>query len=108
MLGVVSYGLFPDYKYLFFVNDYEKPHGLWPRILTFWWSFHGGLWADRVLVPLAGLLILAASGQPYTSANAAPHATGSLIPRSIHGPAASGATLFSPAPSSPSPATSPS
>jgi 4-amino-4-deoxy-L-arabinose transferase-like glycosyltransferase len=62
MLGVVSYGLFPDYKYLFFVNNYEKPQGLWPRILSFWWSFHGGLWADRVLVPLAGLLILAALG----------------------------------------------
>src|SRR5580698_1972133 len=62
MLGVVSYGLFPDYKYLFFVNDYEKPHGLWPRILSFWWSVHGSLWADRVLVPLAGLLTLAALG----------------------------------------------
>ena len=65
MLGLVSYGLFPDYKYLFFVNDYEKPHGLWPRILSFWWSFHGSLWADRVLVPLAGLLILAALGTAF-------------------------------------------
>ncbi len=59
MLIVVSKGLFADYKYLFFVNVYEKPHGLWPRFLSFWWSFHGGLWADVVLVPLAGLLVLA-------------------------------------------------
>ena len=62
MLLVVSRGLFTDYKYLFFVNVYKKPHGLWPRFLSFWWSFHGGLWADQVLIPLAGVLILAALG----------------------------------------------
>jgi hypothetical protein len=62
MLGVFHYGLFADYKYLFFVNNYEKPHGIWPRFLSFWWSFHGGLWIDQILVPLAGLLILAAFG----------------------------------------------
>jgi 4-amino-4-deoxy-L-arabinose transferase-like glycosyltransferase len=60
MLGVVNYGLFADYKYLFFINVYEKPRSLWGRILSFWWSFHGSLWADQVLVPLAGVLILAA------------------------------------------------
>jgi 4-amino-4-deoxy-L-arabinose transferase-like glycosyltransferase len=59
MLLVVNYGLFADFKYLFFVNNYVKPHGLWPRFLSFWWSFHGGLWADLVLIPLAGILILA-------------------------------------------------
>ena len=62
MLIVVSRGLFADYKYLFFVNVYKKPHGLWPRFLSFWWSFHGGLWADHVLIPLAGMLILSALG----------------------------------------------
>ena len=62
MLGVVHYNLFADYKYLFFVNNYEKPHGIWPRFLSFWWSFHGGLWIDQILVPLAGLLLLAALG----------------------------------------------
>jgi len=60
MLLVVSYNLFDDYKYLFFVNVYKKPHGVWERLLSFWWSFHGGLWIDIVLIPLAGLLILAA------------------------------------------------
>jgi len=60
MLIVVSNDLFDDYKYLFFVNVYKKPHGVWERLLSFWWSFHGGLWVDIVLIPLAGLLILAA------------------------------------------------
>ena len=60
MLLVVSYDLFADYKYLFFVNAYQKPHDLYGHLMSFWWSFHGGLWVDLVLVPLAGLLILAA------------------------------------------------
>jgi len=60
MLLIVNLDLFVDYKYLFFINDYKKPHGVINRLMSFWWSFHGGLWADLVLVPLAGLLILAA------------------------------------------------
>jgi 4-amino-4-deoxy-L-arabinose transferase-like glycosyltransferase len=60
MLLVLNYDLFKDYRYFFFINVYDKPDGLWGRILSFWWSFHGGLWVDVVLVPLAGLLILAA------------------------------------------------
>jgi hypothetical protein len=60
MLLVISNNLFEDYRYLFFINVYDKPHGVWPRIMSFWWSFHGGLWADLVLIPLAGLLILIA------------------------------------------------
>ena len=60
MLLVVDNDLFADFKYLFFINNYQKPHGLWGRLLSFWWSFHGGLWADLILIPLAGLLILAA------------------------------------------------
>ena len=60
MLAVVSNDVFADYKYLFFINSYDKPHALWGRVMSFWWSFHGGLWVDLVLIPLAGLLILAA------------------------------------------------
>jgi hypothetical protein len=60
MLLVIDADLFPDFKYLFFINTYEKPHGLLGRLASLWWSFHGGLWADVVLIPLAGLLILAA------------------------------------------------
>jgi len=59
MALVVNYDLFEDYKYLFFINSYEKPHGLGGHLLSFWWSFHGCLWIDRVLIPLAGLLLLA-------------------------------------------------
>jgi len=60
MLIVIDQDLFDDYKYLFFINVYKKPHGLIGRWLSFWWSFHGGLWVDLVLIPLAGILILAA------------------------------------------------
>ena len=60
MLLVVNYNLFDDYKYLFAVNQYGQPIGFMGRVVAFWWSFHGGLWADMVLIPLAGVLILAA------------------------------------------------
>lgn len=60
MLAIVSNDLYADYKYLFFVNVYKKPHDIIARFMSFWWSFHGGLWVDLVLIPLAGLLILAA------------------------------------------------
>ena len=60
MLLIVSLDLFPDYKYLFFINDYEKGKGLLGHFMSFWWSFHGGLWADPVLIPVAGILILGA------------------------------------------------
>jgi hypothetical protein len=58
MALVVRLGLFRDYKYLFFVNKYVKPKGLsWP-LVSFWWSFHGGLWVDPILIPLVGLVVL--------------------------------------------------
>ena len=58
---VVRLGLLTDYRYLFFVNAYPKPKQLyWPLVAAFW-SFHGGLWADHVLMPLAVLVGLAAA-----------------------------------------------
>ena len=58
MALVVHFGLYADYKYLFFVNKYIKPSELtWP-LVSLWWSFHGGLWVGRILLPLAGLVIL--------------------------------------------------
>jgi len=60
MLLVVNSNLYEDYLYLFSVNKYLQPVGLLGRAIAFWWSFHGGLWADVVLIPLAGILILAA------------------------------------------------
>jgi hypothetical protein len=58
MVLVVESGRLIDFKYLFFVNKYPRPSGLvWP-LTSLWWSFHGGLWADRVLIPLAGVMTL--------------------------------------------------
>ena len=60
MALVIHFGLYTDYKYLFFVNKYIKPSELtWP-LVSFWWSFHGGLWVGRILIPLAGLVTLVA------------------------------------------------
>ena len=54
MALVVHFGLWTDYKYLFFINNYNKPKEFYWPLLSLWWSFHGGLWADRFLIPLAG------------------------------------------------------
>ena len=37
-----------------FVNTYVKPTEFYWPLLSFWWSFHGGLWVDHILIPLAG------------------------------------------------------
>ncbi|HUY95779.1 MAG TPA: phospholipid carrier-dependent glycosyltransferase [Terracidiphilus sp.] len=59
MNAVIRAGLLRDFTYFFFVNSYPKPHSVyWPAV-SLWWAFHGGLWADRVLFPLAGLVTLA-------------------------------------------------
>jgi hypothetical protein len=60
MMLVIALGYYPDYKYLFFINKYVKPTEFYWPLLSFWWSFHGGLWADRILIPLAGVLIVGA------------------------------------------------
>lgn len=60
MAMVVSLGYYGDYKYLLFINKYVKPTEFYWPILSFWWSFRGGLWIDHILIPLAGLLIVGA------------------------------------------------
>jgi 4-amino-4-deoxy-L-arabinose transferase-like glycosyltransferase len=60
MAAVVCKGRFGDYRYLFFVNDYPKPREIYWPLVSAIWSFHGGLWADHILIPLAGLLVLGA------------------------------------------------
>jgi hypothetical protein len=55
---VARSGLMVDYRYLFYINSYPKPHNLWWPFVSLWWSFHGGLWVDRILVPLTGLILL--------------------------------------------------
>jgi Dolichyl-phosphate-mannose-protein mannosyltransferase len=60
MALVTRLGLLPDYRYLFYVNTYPKPAEIdWP-LMSLWWSFHGGLWVDHILIPLAGLISLGA------------------------------------------------
>jgi len=60
MVAVLRAGMMGDYRYLFFVNHYTKPKEiLWPLVSAIW-SFHGGLWADHILIPLAGMLVLGA------------------------------------------------
>jgi 4-amino-4-deoxy-L-arabinose transferase-like glycosyltransferase len=60
MVLVIHAALLRDYKYLFFINNYPKPTQRdWP-LVSLWWSFHGGLWVDHILVPLAGLIVVAA------------------------------------------------
>ncbi|HEY2860266.1 MAG TPA: phospholipid carrier-dependent glycosyltransferase [Terracidiphilus sp.] len=59
MATVVHAGLLADYKYLFFINTYTKPtEWYWP-VLSFWWALHGGFWADRLLMPVVALVLLA-------------------------------------------------
>ncbi len=59
MAVVIHAGLLRDYHYLFFVNHYPKPASFYWPVVSFWWSFHGGLWIDPVLIPLAGLVTVA-------------------------------------------------
>jgi len=61
MALVVRFGLLPDYKYLFFVNKYVKPPEFYWPLLSLWWAFHGGLWVDHILIPLAGVVVLGAA-----------------------------------------------
>jgi hypothetical protein len=60
MALVAHAGLMADYRYLFTVNKYPKPTAAYWPLVSFWWSFHGGLWVDHILIPLAGVLVAAA------------------------------------------------
>ncbi len=61
MALVVRAGLLPDYKYLFAVNAYVRPTEFYWPLVSFWWSIHGGLWVDNILMPLAGAVAAAAT-----------------------------------------------
>ncbi len=58
MAIVIANGLLADYRYLFFINKYIKPREFYWPIVSLWWSFHGGLWIDHILIPLAGILFV--------------------------------------------------
>ena len=59
MALVIRAGLLKDYRYLFYINKYVKPHDWYWPAMSFWWSLHGVLWADRILLPLAGIVVAA-------------------------------------------------
>ncbi len=61
MALVARLGLLPDFKYLFFINNYGRPPGFSWLLVSFWWAFHGSLWVDHMLIPLAGVLVASAA-----------------------------------------------
>jgi hypothetical protein len=61
MAVVIHMGLLTDFKYLFFVNKYVKPNEFYWPLVSFWWSFHGVLWVDHILLPMAGAIVLIAA-----------------------------------------------
>ena len=61
MALIVCFSRLGDYRYYFFVNTYEKPTEFSGPLEAFGWSFHGLLWVDHSLVPLAGAVALAAA-----------------------------------------------
>jgi hypothetical protein len=61
MALVIHSGFYADYKYLFSSNQTIKPREFYWPFVSFWWSFHGGLWVDQILIPLAGLIVLGAA-----------------------------------------------
>jgi Dolichyl-phosphate-mannose-protein mannosyltransferase len=55
---IVHFRLMLDFRYLFIVNKYPKPAEFYWPLRSFWWSLRGALWADRILIPLAALLLI--------------------------------------------------
>jgi hypothetical protein len=58
MALVIHRGLLADYRYFFFINKYDRPTQFYWPLVSLWWSFHGGLWVDWILIPLAGAIAL--------------------------------------------------
>lgn len=59
-MGLIAhYGLMRDYLYLFYINKYDKPAEFYWPLLSLGWALRGALWVDRILIPLAGLVIVA-------------------------------------------------
>jgi hypothetical protein len=61
MAMLAGRGLIGDFRYYFEINHYAKPSEFYWPVVSFWWSFHGGLWIDRILFPMAGVLALGAT-----------------------------------------------
>ena len=61
MALLVALGYYRDYGYLLFINTYVKPTQFYWPFLSLWWSLHGTVWIDRLLTPLALVLMVGAS-----------------------------------------------
>jgi hypothetical protein len=59
MALIAHFRLIADYRYLFSINKYPKPSEFYWPLLSFWWSLRGAMWADRILIPLAALVVAA-------------------------------------------------
>lgn len=60
LLMVMRAGLLTDYRYLFFINKYPKPHEFYWPLVSLTWSVHGGLWIGHVLFPVAVAVVVGA------------------------------------------------
>jgi hypothetical protein len=58
---IVHDGLLADYKYFFKINNYIRPPEFYWPLVSFWWSLHGTLWVDHILIPMAGLVVVGAA-----------------------------------------------
>jgi len=58
MALIAARGMMVDYRYYFFVNRYVKPPEYYWPLISLWWSFHGVLWVDQVLIPLGLAAVL--------------------------------------------------
>ena len=58
---IMRRGLLPDYKFFFILNHFPKPREIYWPLISLWWSFHGGLWIDGILIPLAGVVVVGAA-----------------------------------------------
>jgi hypothetical protein len=60
MALLIHWGLFAETRYFFAVTQYPRPpYFYWP-LLSLWHTIKGGLWVDQILIPLAGIVFMAA------------------------------------------------
>ena len=69
--AILRLHLLGDLTYFFFLNHYPDPRSASGWLASLWWSLHGALWIDPILLPVLGLLLLAAFvcfRQPWAAA----------------------------------------
>jgi hypothetical protein len=61
LAAIARLDLLADYRYYFFVNKYPRPHEWYWPLASLWWSVHGLMWVDRLVVPLAAVMVVGAA-----------------------------------------------